>query len=795
MALISRAIPGLFGGVSQVIPAMRHATQGAEQLNALSTVVQGLFKRPGTRHVAQLPMVWAAGDPEAGQAFCHVIERRDQPRYEVVFLHESVTVVNMDTGATEPVEYRDTTGTPIGSPQLYLQATSPAFSLRAITVADTTFIVNSEALIASQNNDSEAPSTTTAYIYVKQGVPSQSYVVLLNGNYLQYDTTSTGVNVGTVATGMVALLNTQPGVTATTTAVLGLIEVNVPAGITSISVTDTFGNTTMTLMGDNIPKYSDLPPFFHVAGPRFTITGGEAAGGNVDPYYVRWDGHKWVETRKYGAQTHLNPDTMPHRMYRDDTLSKWIIEPCVWDERLVGDDNTNPLPSFVGRTIRDIFFYRNRLGFLSGDSLVMSRSGEFFNFFSTTAREVLDTDPIDIGGAAESVDSLDWAVPFNEQLIIWASSKQQFSLLGGDVLSPETARLAPTTAFETVNSARPKQLGNRILFPSNLNGFTQLALYRVSKDTVSNTAEPITEQVPTYIPVSPHSIEVAETAKMMCVVSPGAGKDLYVFKYEDDGDKLTQRAWQKFTFEGGIVKAHWSGQRLYLTMLYADADGDDRSTMTIEVMDFAESAVDPSLSYEMRLDRRTFVNSATSVGGGEYELSVTMPFSPGLKVYQYSPTTDPVELTVVSITSSADAICVLTIRVKALSGTGTFVVGVPYTFRYTFTEVVMRDKDGVPVMDTRLKVLKMLVRYVATGYFKALVLTKAQVLYEYVFSGQGVGLGLVLGAQRPLVDGEFAIPVQSQAAGTVISLESTSPFPCCFPYAEWRGSLNMKSNR
>nr|DAL93610.1 MAG TPA: stabilization protein [Caudoviricetes sp.] len=31
----------------------------------------------------------------------------------------------------------------------------------------------------------------------------------------------------------------------------------------------------------------------------------------------------------------------------------------------MGDDDSNPYPSFVGSNINDIFFYRNRLGFIS----------------------------------------------------------------------------------------------------------------------------------------------------------------------------------------------------------------------------------------------------------------------------------------------------------------------------------------------------------------------------------------------------------------------------------------------
>ncbi|MFQ8736260.1 MAG: hypothetical protein ACLSAH_09755 [Bilophila wadsworthia] len=49
--------------------------------------------------------------------------------------------------------------------------------------------------------------------------------------------------------------------------------------------------------------------------------------------------------------------------------------PLEWGERICGDEDSAPFPSFVGRTLNGLFFYRNRLSFISGENVVMSRSG------------------------------------------------------------------------------------------------------------------------------------------------------------------------------------------------------------------------------------------------------------------------------------------------------------------------------------------------------------------------------------------------------------------------------------
>ena len=55
-----------------------------------------------------------------------------------------------------------------------------------------------------------------------------------------------------------------------------------------------------------------------------------------------------------------------------------------WGDRLVGDLNSAPNPSFVDAKIRDIFFFNNRLGMISDENVILSRSSEFFEFFPCT---------------------------------------------------------------------------------------------------------------------------------------------------------------------------------------------------------------------------------------------------------------------------------------------------------------------------------------------------------------------------------------------------------------------------
>ena len=46
MALVNQVLPGLYGGVSQQTPGLRHDTQVEEMINCYPTVIGGVTKRP-----------------------------------------------------------------------------------------------------------------------------------------------------------------------------------------------------------------------------------------------------------------------------------------------------------------------------------------------------------------------------------------------------------------------------------------------------------------------------------------------------------------------------------------------------------------------------------------------------------------------------------------------------------------------------------------------------------------------------------------------------------------------------
>ena len=209
-----------------------------------------------------------------------------------------------------------------------------------------------------------------------------------------------------------------------------------------------------------------------------------------------------------------------------------------WGARAAGDDFTNPFPSFVGKTIRDIFFFKNRLGILTDSNIIFSEADEYFNFFRTTTQQLLDSAVIDVGLSHTKVAILEHAVPFQEKLMLF-SQGSQFVLRGADVLSPKTVAISPATEYDLSDGIQPVALGNYIYFPFKRNDFEGVYEYFVDNNTETFNAEEITQQVPKYITSDVQKIvgsqaentivmsTTADARRCLCISTSGQIKKRY----------------------------------------------------------------------------------------------------------------------------------------------------------------------------------------------------------------------------------------------------------------------------
>jgi hypothetical protein len=196
MPLLVNSVPNLAQGVSQQPDNLRYPGQCDEQVNAWATVVEGLVKRPPTNYVTNVDTDTAAGkDPvtDKPNLFTHFVKRDEQNKYAIVVSLGGISAYNLSLGTSIPVAvtsiasaYLSLGGTSLGA------VTNPLKDLRALTVADYTFLVNKKQKIASNSNLKSKTITDdegkyNALVFVKLGDYEKAYSIYLDGKLMPPD--------------------------------------------------------------------------------------------------------------------------------------------------------------------------------------------------------------------------------------------------------------------------------------------------------------------------------------------------------------------------------------------------------------------------------------------------------------------------------------------------------------------------------------------------------------------------------------------------------------------------------
>ena len=791
MPLISTTIPNLVNGVSQQPYSLRLASQAEEQVNGFSSVVSGLSKRPGTQHIKKLPGV-------AATSFFHTINRDSEERYLVVITNGDLRVFDIE-GEEQVVNF------PKG--KAYLSAVDPQAAFRCVTVADYTFVLNTAVTVQEDTTLTPARSPE-ALLWIRQGAYAATYRVYLNGGQVAAYTVpdgSTSAHATNVTTDYIAEQLRAQMVNATGFVVNrygSTIHVYRTDGADfTVRGDDSIGDNGLKILKNSVQRFSDLPAR-GVDGFITEVVGDQSS--SFDNYYVKYQNSVWVETVKGGESNALDEMTMPHALIRkaDGTFS---FEPLTWATRKVGDLDSNPFPSFVDRKINDIFFHRNRLGFISDENIVFSRAGSYFDFFIKTATAVLDDDPIDVQVSHTKVSILRHAVPFNETLLLF-SDQTQFQLGASELLTPSTVSVNQTTEYECSLRAKPVGAGRYIYFAVNKGAYTGIREYYVDGATESEDAQEITGHIPKYVPQGCFKIASSGNEDTLALLTDRAPNEVFVYKYYwSDGEKL-QASWSRWRFGKNDRVLNCDFIESTLFMVVQREDGIHLEKITEEPTS-AEVEWDFLLRLDSRVDNST-VESITFEGG-----------DPALegddKTYVLLPYKLPAEETLQVVTAPGGArkpgviFSGFTLEddlsgntMVVLEGDWSaqpFFMGKRYEFRYTFSTLSIKEEASGGGMQTigegRLQIRKMSLIYVKSGYFRVEVTPFRRETYKYIFSGRVVGSAKNLIGRVSLEDGKFVFPVASKNDNVKIEIVNDSPLPCSFLSAEWEGLYTIRSQR
>ena len=336
-------------------------------------------------------------------------------------------------------------------------------------------------------------------------------------------------------------------------------------------------NDSIVVIQDSVPNVSKLPSS---CKDGYIAKVSNTEESESDDYYVKFvadSGTKgtgsWEETVAPGITAGLDYDTMPHALVnnRNGTFSFRRLDTSdplgnTWVDRQAGDLETNPDPTFVGQGIKDIFFYRNRLGFISGENVILSQPADYFNFFISSAITVSDADPIDIAASDIKPAILNHVIPLQKGVILFSESAQFMLFTDSDRFAPATAQLKKLSSYECSPTVEPVDLGTSIMFTTGSAAHTRAFEMIIQDETVPPKVVEQTRVIPEFIPKDID--KVANSAQLGLVSYAKTGENiLYQYKYYDSGTQREQSAWYSWTLAGTVAHNLYTGGNFFTVTL------------------------------------------------------------------------------------------------------------------------------------------------------------------------------------------------------------------------------------
>ena len=353
-----------------------------------------------------------------------------------------------------------------------------------------------------------------------------------------------------------------------------------------------------------------------------------------DDYYLRFDGENdkdgagsWSECAKPGiAKTLTNMPLVIQRTAINSGVATFTVKAFTYADRRVGDDLTNPMPSFVKKDsnnnfigrINKVLFFRNRLAFLSGENVITSRPGTLGepDFFIETALTVSPADPIDISAASMFPSELFDGIDTNTGLVVF-STNQQFLLSSDDtVLNPDTAKLRSISTFNYNKTISPISLGTTVAYVDNSGKFSRFnEMANIRREGEPNVVE-VSKIVPSLLP---KDIDLITNSRENSIVLIGKTNSDTVlgYKYFQVSEQRQQASWFKWKLNNPLIY-HFIIDDEYF---FLDSDYYLQSLKLIQ-SDSDPSVTSNSVNFLLHLDNHTTIN------GGTYDTSAkTTTFS------------------------------------------------------------------------------------------------------------------------------------------------------------------------
>ena len=518
-----------------------------------------------------------------------------------------------------------------------------------------------------------------------------------------------------------------------------------------------------------------------------------------DDYYLQFIGENnrdgtgsWTECAKPGiAKTLIN---MPLVIQRTSS-TQFTVRQFTYSDRTVGDDRTNPMPSFVGGRINKVLFFRNRLAILSGENVITSRPGTFGvpNFFSKSALTVGAADPIDISASSIFPSELFDGIELNTGLVVF-STNQQFLLASDDtVLNPDTAKLRSVATYNYNETIPPISLGTTLAYLDNSGKYSRFNEMANTQREGEPSVVEVSKVVPTLLP---KDIDLLTNSRDNSMVLMGkTGSDMvYGYRYFQVSDERKQAAWFTWKLNNPLLYHFMINDEYY----FLDTDN------FLQCIKIVQASSDPTITQD-DTEFLLHLDNYTTISGGSFNASTNLTTFSGVS---WLPSVTTPNYDLVLIDTDTNAARIGRYAKPTLTSTTSFTVpgdwsGVTLTIGYIYqykvklpTFYITRQEGNVNRSDVNASLVlhRIKFHFGKIGLYETTIERTGKPDYTEVYESTELDEYDV--SDAPYLD-EYVktVPVYEKNTNLDITLKSSHPAPATLRSVSWEGNYTPKYYR
>ena len=465
-----------------------------------------------------------------------------------------------------------------------------------------------------------------------------------------------------------------------------------------------------------------------------------------------------------------------------------------WKPRTVGDAITSPMPSFVGRSIDGISFFKNRLVLTSRENVICSQAGDYFSFFASTAITIIASDPVDLSASSLRPIRLKHAIPAPTGLVLFGDNAQYFLTTSTEAFAPNTAEINLLSSYNQSDAIAPIDIGPSFVFIEE--GAKSTTVFEMDiGDNIGGKprVSELTRFLPNYVPAAITNLKISQSAGTLAMSSKQDTRSLYLYRFLQAGETRVS-SWFKWTLPGTIehfdfyqdimfvITKHGSNYVLSQVSLLTETpnqsllfDG-EYLDVRLDLFDYK-----PTLIYDSAAD---LTHVCFKDGFQDTTLQPVLMFlNPAISGYFEEQTLQ------VDLGQPVGQRYFLT--VDGNQTTSKFAIGYKYEALaqlpafYYIKEEGKKDTINIP------RVSRISVNSYNSGPYRAVVRTEGR--DEFSVSLPQINANYYLANNIPIIrNAQSTVPILAKGNQFEFELIADSPFPTAFTSLEWEGTYNNK---